>query len=539
MITMKHVARLVAGASAVSLALVALGSGAAPANAIVGGQPATDAAPYDGSFQRLDSPRNSEHVCGATLIAPRWAITAGHCTGQVDTSTSLSHRGDVKIALSGDPVGWKVRFGSRHMTSGGRSVDVQQFVRASRTIAPEGDIALLKLSRPVRATPAAVATRPPRAGAPASIRGWGYTGKGGLRDYERARSYPTVLRAATTTVSSHETCGLKPGERALCIGVDSRTGPDNMDSGGPVFVEERGRGQVLAGTVNGGNLVGGLRPSIYTDLSAHRKWIRAYTSGRRTIPRAKRPSSPGIAGTGTILSAGCSVAVVRVAASRPTDHAMVLTNGHCVTPRPRPGRADVDRAERHRVALNDATSNAVARATTTRLLYATMTGTDVALYRLERSYAELAARGVPARELATTGPALGDRLVMHAGALQTTYACTVGALVPTVREAGWTQRNVVRYATDDSCLPEGGSSGSPLIDPRTGRIVAVHNTHSYGDGKPCSEGNPCEVAGDGTVTSVKGRGYAQDVAGLAACISSGSRLNTSTRACALPAPGGR
>jgi V8-like Glu-specific endopeptidase len=524
-------------AATLPLALLAWGASAPPAHAIVGGQTARSAAPYDGSFQRLDSPRNSEHVCGATLIAPRWAITAGHCTGQVDTRTSLSGKGDLKIALSGNPGGWKVRFGSRRTTSGGRTVDVQQFVRASRTISAEGDFALLKLSRSVRAEPATLATRTPAAGTAASIRGWGYTGKGGLRDYERPRSYPTVLRAATTKVSPPKTCGMKPGYRALCIGVGDRPGPDNMDSGGPVFVEERGRGQVLAGTVNGGNLVGGFRPAIYTDLSAHGKWIRAYTSGRRKIPRPQRPASPGLAGTGAILSTGCSTSVVRVAASRPTDPALLLTNGHCATPWPKPGRADVDRAARHRVALNDATSNAVARATTTRLLYATMTGTDLALYRLDQSYAQLAARGLPARELSTTGPALGDKLAMHVGSEQKTFTCTVAALVPAVREAGYTQRNVVRYATDRTCKPEGGTSGSPLIDLRTGLIVAIHNSHSYGDGKPCTEGNPCEVAPDGTTTSVKDRAYAQQTAGLAACIDAGSVLVAGRPGCVLPARG--
>lgn len=330
---------------------------------------------------------------------------------------------------------------------------------------------------------------------------------------------------------------MKPGRRALCIGTDSRTGPDNMDSGGPVFVEEDGR-TVLAGTVNGGNYVRGLRPAIYTDVSAHRAWIRAYISGRRTIPRPPSPTSPGIAGSATIRPSGCAASVVRTAASRPADPALLLTNGHCVFPaRPEPGQTLLDQPARHPVVLNGADSNAVARATTTRLLLATMTGTDVALYRLDQSYAQLAAKGVPAHPLTTTGPAPGTPLTMHAGADQTTFRCTVGAVVPTLREAGYTQRSALRYADATSCAPQAGTSGSPLIDPRTGAVVAIHNSHVTGDAKPCRENEPCEVAPDGTVTAVKGRGYAQQVAGLAPCLDAGSTLAPSRPGCTLLAGG--
>lgn len=532
----KRRGRVRAAASIAALTLLAATTHATPAHAIVGGAPAPAAAPSDGSLQRIDSPRASRHVCGATLIAPRWAITAGHCTGRVETKTSLAGNGDVEIALSGAPVGWAVRFGSRRTSAGGRLVAVKRFVRASRTIDPEGDIALLELATPVRTKTARIATRRPAAGTPARIRGWGYTGLGGLRDYDRARSYPDVLRAATTKVAKHATCGMKPARRALCIGTDSRTGPDNMDSGGPAYVEEDGR-VVLAGTVNGGNYVRGLRPSIYTDLSAHRGWIRAYTSGRRTIPRPPSPTTPGIAGSATIRPSGCAASVVRVAASRPTDPALLLTNGHCVPTRPRPGQTYRDRPADDLVILNGADGNAVARASTTRLLLATMTGTDVALYRLDQSYAELAAKGVPAHPLATTGPAPGAALTMHVGSEQTTYACTIEAVVPTLEEAGYTQRDALRYTPTRSCAPQAGTSGSPLIDPRTGQVVAIHNSHVTGDAKPCKENEPCEVAPDGTVSATKGRGYAQQVAGLAACLDAGSVLAPSRPGCTLPAGG--
>src|SRR3546814_2272200 len=55
----------------------------------------------------------------------------------------------------------------------------------------------------------------------------------------------------------------------------------------------------------------------------------------------------------------------------------------------------------------------------------------------------------------------------------------------------------VRYTS--SCNTIGGTSGSPVIDDATGKVVAVNNTGNE-DGARCTVNNPCEVAENGTVT---------------------------------------
>lgn len=509
------------------------------ADAIVAGVPAQATEGYNASFQRLESPRDDRHVCGATLIAPRWAITAGHCTNWVDGKGNISGKGTVRAALTGSPVGWRLRLGSLNASSGGRLVTVEQFVRKSRRLSSAADLALLRLARPVGATPAPLATRRPEPGTQALILGWGYTGaKGGWGDFANAASYPRALREARTSVWPGRTCGLEPQESGLCVGGErGRPAPENMDSGGPVLAEQPGRGVVLAGTVNGGNYTGRPGPAVYTDISAQLKWIRSYTSGQRTIPRDRPVEGPGLAGTAVVDR--CSAAVIRVQSSQPADHALLLTNGHCAERRPPRGKALGARKVQSIVTINGAAGNAIVRTSTTRLLYATMTGTDVAVYRLASTYAQLAESGVRVLSLSERGPAAGDRLSLLSGTYQTTFSCRVDAIVPTLREGGYEQRDAIRYGRSASCEPEPGTSGSPLLDARTGDVVAIHNTHNVGDRRRCSVDNPCEVDPSGKTTAVKRRGYAQQTAGLATCIVPGSRLDLSNPGCQLTKPAER
>ncbi|MFE5563441.1 hypothetical protein ACFQ68_00510 [Amycolatopsis japonica] len=151
-----------------------------------------------------------------------------------------------------------------------------------------------------------------------------------------------------------------------------------------------------------------------------------------------------------------------------------------------------------------------------------MTGTDVALYRLDKTYAQLAREGAKVFRLTTSPMRAGDRLLMS-------YAsgrpkCAIEAVVPHLREAGYQQDAAVRYAASDTCVSRPGLSGSALLSLDGNTVMGVNNTHNR-DGESCTEGNPCEVGRDGTVTAVKGRGYGQQVHRIAACLTKGSRFD--------------
>ncbi|WP_245761848.1 trypsin-like serine protease [Saccharopolyspora shandongensis] len=100
----------------VALALTAPLVGAVPAQAIVGGAESTQPYSFMVSLQ-YDAPRPDGHRCGAVLIAPQWAVTAGHCANSPTGATA------------GVPRGWKVRVGSLDTTSGGEVTEIDEFYR--------------------------------------------------------------------------------------------------------------------------------------------------------------------------------------------------------------------------------------------------------------------------------------------------------------------------------------------------------------------------------------------------------------------------
>ena len=489
------------------LAVTAFTAVPQPAAAITGGN--ASPAPYSfmGSLQRLDSPRDDLHVCGAALIAPTWALTAGHC--------ARSAADILGKPTSGHPRHWQVRFGSLNVASGGELVDVAQFVQLNNRYF-DRDLALLRLARPVQAAPISIADATPPAGTPARILGWGQA----CADASRARCLPQRLREADTQLRPGRTCGASAG--LMCVGsLNGRVGPANMDSGGPALVMDDGRWTLL-GSVEGG---GGDEPAVYTNVTAYRGWIDRHVSGRTPIP-ADTPFPSRSLG-GTVKLGGCSGALVRSARSRPSDAAMVLTNGHCAEPRPGRGQAVVDRPDQQLALILDENGEPLVRAYTTKLIYATITGTDVAVYRLGTTYQQLATDGVRAFTLATLGPRPGQKLRVLSGMSGRDWTCTAQVIVTTLREAGYTQRNAIRYRSRSGCGPGHGDSGSPLVDVTTGEIVGVHSTSSD-NGRRCMVNNPCEVSPRGGVLSVKGRKYGQQTALLSRCLTSGSKLDRAT-----------
>jgi V8-like Glu-specific endopeptidase len=473
---------------ATSLAVVATVNAVAPAQAVRGGVEAPAPYPFSGSLQRPDSPREDGHTCGVTLIAPTWAVTAGHCT-----------KNNPSGAQVGRPKNWTVRLGTTDAGSGGEVIAVERFVTHSPHPVREGDIGLLKLKKPARTAPVALPAARPSDGTRVRILGWGMT-----CDRRAPECYPKKLREADTVVQPAALCersGIQV-ERELCVGApDGSVAATNMDSGGPGLVRAGDR-WVIAGIVSGSN--GDDQPVLYTDVHYFKGWIDDVVTGRTNPPDTPVPNLEGAA----LLGNFCSASVVRTGRTRLGDPALLLTNGHCVPERPAPGETLEDLAIDLPVTIGDRQGYLQAKARTTRLVRATMTGTDTALYRLDQTYAQLLAKGVKIFTLADRPATPGTKIDIVSAGNGEVFRCAVEAVVPHLREEGYTQDNAYRY--DPECKPSHGGSGSPLVLQDGVTVVGVHSTGND-NGEQCTADNPCEVAPDGTVTVRQGARYGQRV----------------------------
>ncbi|MGW6412722.1 S1 family peptidase [Streptomyces vinaceus] len=502
---------LMTGAAAIANLVAALS-----AQAIVGGTESVQPYSFMVSLQ-YDAPRPDGHRCGAVLIAPQWAVTAGHCA---NTPTG---------ATAGVPRGWKVRVGSLDTTTGGEVTEVDQFYRRHNTYKPSGeDITVLHLRNPVRARPIQLAKATPADGTPVRILGWG-AASDSCGDFNDTGCFSSRLREADTEVVPLKQCKDDDGNiQPLCIGrAKPPVGAGTTDSGGPALVHEGGE-WVLAGTVVGPGMRGADFPSMYTDAAKNADWINGIVTGTHVPPSDLVPNVEGTATVGD-----CIGSVVRTATARPQDPALAMTNGHCVpSGRPAPGTALVDQPAdlQDPVTISDPAGYPQTTARATRLVYATMTGTDIALYRLDKTYAQLAAEGAKVFQLSTTPMRRGDQLSMayKSGRPQ----CTVEAVVPHLQEDGYQQDNAVRYAPSDTCTSKPGYSGTALLAPDGNTVMGINNTHNR-DGEQCTNNNPCEVDQDGTVTAVKGRSYGQQVYQITACLTTDSQLDLTRPGCTL------
>ncbi|MEU1212647.1 serine protease [Streptomyces sp. NPDC005791] len=254
-----------------------------------------------------------------------------------------------------------------------------------------------------------------------------------------------------------------------------------------------------------------------------------------TSPDATEVRAKAVTFAGTVALSNCSGSVVRAPSSLPGDPALVLSNGHCLeTGFPDPGEVLLNRPSTRSFTLLNAAGSGVGTLRAGKIAYGTMTDTDVSLYQLTRTYAQIeSSYGIKALELDAARPTQGTAVTVASGYWKRTYSCAVDGFAYRLKEGAWTWKDSVRYTS--ACRTIGGTSGSPVINDATGKVVAVNNTGNE-DGQRCTDNNPCEVDENGTVTVREGINYAQQTYGIVPCIGAGNQIDLNRAGCALPKP---
>jgi hypothetical protein len=215
---------------------------------------------------------------------------------------------------------------------------------------------------------------------------------------------------------------------------------------------------------------------------------------------------------------------------------MMLTNGHCLPTMPSAGQVIQNTTASRSGTLLNGAGTSLGTVQADKVLYATMTGTDVALYELTDTYASITSKyGSTALTISDTHPADGASMFIPSSYWKQVWNCSVNGFVGTLREDQWTWHDSLRYSS--GCNTTHGTSGSPIIDSASNRIIGINNTGND-DGAMCTLNNPCEVAADGTTTATKGQSYGEETYWFTTCLGTGRAIDLTVSGCLLTKPAG-
>ncbi|MFC4108170.1 putative Ig domain-containing protein [Micromonospora zhanjiangensis] len=241
--------------------------------------------------------------------------------------------------------------------------------------------------------------------------------------------------------------------------------------------------------------------------------------------------------TATIALNNCSAALVRYPTSVDTDRALMLTNGHCYEGgMPGAGVVLQNRSSTRSGTLLNSSGGSLGTLRADTLLYATMTNTDVALYRLTTTFGAVrSSYGVDALTISDTHPVDASSMFIPSSYWKQIWNCSINGFVPTLREDAWTFHDSIRYSS--GCNTTHGTSGSPIVDLNSGKVVGINNTGND-NGQMCTLNNPCEVDADGTTHAYQGQSYGQQVYWFTTCLNSANTIDLSIAGCLLTRPPG-
>lgn len=239
---------------------------------------------------------------------------------------------------------------------------------------------------------------------------------------------------------------------------------------------------------------------------------------------------------GIVKLSNCSGSLVILEGQNFNAKGLVLTNGHCV---PKgvfggmlgPNEVVINKAVRRQMKLfKDLKTLFTINAT--KIVYATMSQTDMALYELDESYQQIYNRtGVSPLILSSKRPLEGTQIEIISGYWERGYSCGIDKFIYKMQEGDYYFADSVKYFP--GCNTIGGTSGSPIIDPQTREVIAINNTGNE-SGRKCTMNNPCEINERGEIFAEKGTSYGQQTYKVYSCLNSSKEFVFTKSGCQLP-----
>ena len=236
---------------------------------------------------------------------------------------------------------------------------------------------------------------------------------------------------------------------------------------------------------------------------------------------------------GIVALSNCSGSLIQLEGGSNSEKALILTNGHCFEGGfAKPGEYVFGRPSNRTFTILDSKAGSLGKVTATEVVYSTMTGTDITIYKLRETYADILAKfGTNPLTLSSNHPVAGDDMEVISGYWRRGYSCSVEAFVPQLREDAWTMTDSIRYSRP-GCETIGGTSGSPITKAGTKIVIGINNTGNE-DGQKCTMNNPCEVDALGNITFTKGVSYGQQTYQIYSCLNTARELDLTVQGCLL------
>lgn len=217
-------------------------------------------------------PNGASYLCGGSIVAEKWVLTAAHCFGDDPEHTYT-------VAVAG-----ALRYAPELAAGRGVAAEKVIFHEDYRPNEHGSDIALLRMRARLsgNAIPMASSARTLKVAQPLTVTGWGATSEGG--DTSDKLLITRVNYVDADVCDAADSYDHTVRDDMICAGFpDGRTDACQGDSGGPLVLRDlvnKSEG-VLVGVVSyGKGCARKLRYGIYTRVSSYSAWawrtIRAY-----------------------------------------------------------------------------------------------------------------------------------------------------------------------------------------------------------------------------------------------------------------------